>query len=580
MTSQTQSPAIAASLLSGTRVCSPERGGDDHSWVLIHEYELVPIGMTNTSDHSTHPAIDLDSLVDGSMRKVEIGGQDVLLSRVGEEVFATSAYCTHYGAPLEDGVLNGPRLVCPWHHAVFDVRDGHHIEPPACSPLCSFETRVEDGIIHVSLARGAARKTSAALQEEKGADRRCFAIIGAGAAGAEAAMELRRLGFKGRIALIGAEARLPYDRTLLSKELLMGVAPPTSVELQSKAFWHDLRVDLMLGREVAGVHADRRSLVFDDGEELVYDACLVATGARPKTLPVEGANLPGVATLRSRDDLETILRSVEHVPADMLKVAVVGCSFIALECAAALAVRDLDVTVIAPEDVPFAPLFGERVGRWLRSLHEAEGVRFALGRQVAAFKGDDRLEAVELDDRSEVACDLAIVGIGVRPATDLFHGIEREPDDGVRVGSDMRLKEGLWAAGDIARFPLPRGEGAARIEHWRLAAEQGRVAARSMLDLEARYEGAPFFWSAQHVALYYVGHSERSSEVIFDGAPEDGAFIAYYVEGGRIAAALGVERNAEMAAIQELMREHRMPDVDSIRRGRFDALATLRRRKG
>lgn len=521
-------------------------------------------------------AARLDGLDPDTMRQVEIDGRDVLLVRRGDDVTALGARCTHYGAPLAEGVLHDGRITCPWHHAVFDAATGLNLEPPGCDGLRRFPCQVEDGAIRVELTEGDDRVVPE-MARRNPADARTLVIVGAGAAGASAAEELRAAGFGGRVVMIGREDRLPYDRTMLSKEVLQEAELPTPLELRPRAFWESIDVELWLGREVTRVDPKAREIAFADGPTLTYDACLLATGGRPRPLTVPGADLAGVLTLRSREDIERILAALPETKA----AVVVGSSFIAMECTASLRQRGIAVTVATPEPIPFAKLFGDTVGRALRDVHANDGVAFRTERKVVRFEGDGQLEAAVLDDGERLPADLAIIGVGIEPVTDFLAGVEREKDGGLKVDASMRVTEGLWAAGDIAHFPLPATGASTRIEHWRLACEHGRVAARAMLGEDVSYQGTPFFWSAQHLALYYVGHAASAEEVLLDGRPGDGPFIAYYVEGDLVTAALGAERNADMAAIQELLRLKRMPTPvelrEAIAAGPFDAVARLGR---
>jgi NADPH-dependent 2,4-dienoyl-CoA reductase/sulfur reductase-like enzyme/nitrite reductase/ring-hydroxylating ferredoxin subunit len=520
-----------------------------------------------------HVALRLSDLVDGGMAQVEVAGTEVLLVRAGKAVRAFGARCPHYGAPLADGLLSDGRILCPWHHAAFDAMSGDLLEPPSGDCLARFSARIEDGRVLVSLSDDppAAREPDLA-GPDPARDPRLFAIVGAGAAGTSAAQSLRERGFRGRIVLITAEEGPPYDRTLLSKEVMRGVPPPTPVELRPAEFFARHGIELWCGRRVRRLDARARTIAFEDGATLDYDQALLATGGTPRRLDVPGADLANVFTLRSRDDAERILAAVDAGR----RAIVVGGSFIALECAASLQSRGIEVTVIAPEELPFAKILGQRVARALTGAHSCAGTSFRLGEKVSRFIGNGRLQAALTDAGARLSADLAIVGIGIRPATDFLAGVPLEADGGVRVDAQLRVTDGLFAAGDLARFTEPVSGEAVRIEHWRLACQHGRVAAGGMLGHAAPYAGVPFFWSAQHLALYHAGHAPSFDQIIHDGAPEEGPFIAYYAREGRVLAALGVQRNLEMDAIEELLREKRMPPASVIEARGFDVLSFLK----
>ena len=510
------------------------------------------------------------SLVDvqpGSMRQVTAAGVEILVARVGDTVCATSPKCSHYGGPLAEGVLHGCRVVCPWHHAVFDVTTGRQLEPPGCGDLQSFSVRVEGGEVWVAMD---APSPATPAPKEPASDDRLMVLVGAGAAGTSAAIGLRQQGYGGRIVLLSREHRLPYDRTLLSKEVLQGAELPCPIELHPETFYREQEIELRLGCEVRSLDAASRSLRLRGDETLRYDACLVATGGNPRRLSVPGADLPGIFTLRSWEDSDQLMAAL----ASSRRTVIVGSSFIGLECAASLRTRGVDVTVVTPEECPFARLFGARIGAALLATHQAQGTKFVLGDQVTAFHGDARLEGVTTKSGARISSDLAIIGIGIDPVTDFITGLERADDGGILVDEYLQAAEGLFAAGDIATFTLPLTGERQRIEHWRLACEHGTLAARNMLGQRIAYAGVPFFWSAQKLALYYVGHADPGANAVIDGEPGRGPFIAYYSQDGNVVAALGVDRNAEMAALQELAQVQRLPKTDEVTRG-FNALTRL-----
>lgn len=510
----------------------------------------------------------LDELPPGTMREVRAGEVAVLLVHHEDGVSALQARCAHYGAPLADGLLHDGRIVCPWHHACFAAHTGALLEPPAIDPLERYGVRVTDGEVLVTpVPQGEVRSRAAPRPD---LDPRTFVIVGAGAAGSICAETLRGEGFAGRILMLSGEDDPPYDRTLLSKELLMGAGPPWPFEMRPPGHLEGLGIEFRRGVRVREVDAAERLIALEGGETIAYDRCLIATGGQPQMLDVPGRDLPGVMTLRSRADGEKLIEAAEQGR----RVVVIGASFIAMECSASLATRGQPATVIAPDDLPFAKLFGERVGRALAHVHEEMGTRLLLGRHVDRFEGEARLEAVRTDRDERVPADLAVVGIGVRPATAPVCGIELDDDGGIAVDPFLQAADGLFAAGDVARFPEPVSGQRVRIEHWRLAAQHGRLAARNMLGRSEAYGGVPYFWSAQKLALYYVGHAPGFDDVIFDGAPEDGAFIAWYVKDGRVVAALGSQRNRELCAVEELMRLRRLPTPDQVRSG-FDPVRSL-----
>ena len=518
--------------------------------------------MANTSD-----------LREGEMKEISIGETRILLARVGDRFHAVSATCPHYGAPLAEGVLCGTRIVCPWHHAVFNVVNGDLEEPPALDALVSFDVRVECDQVLVSVPElSQDRRTAATVTRDLVSDPRQFVIIGAGAAGYAAAQTLREEGFGGKVVMITREDRAPYDRPNLSKDYLHGHAEPQWMPLRSEEFFRAHDIQLMLNREVTRVNASTKTVTFEGGETMDYDALLVATGGAPIRLNIPGSDLRNVCVLRSFADADSIIETAER----SRRAVVVGASFIGMEVAYSLRERGLEVTVVAPSQNPFENTLGTEVGAMFRRLHESHGVRFKLGSIVYRFEGSHNVEAVALDNGECIPTDMVVVGAGVRPVTHFLEGVELDTAGAVVVDSRLCATDGLYAAGDIVNFPDPRTSERVRIEHWRTAQQQGRTAARNMLGRDAAFDGLPFFWTRQFDAgLLYVGHAASWDEIIYSGEVSSQNFLAFYVKSNRVSAVAGMNRDREMAAIEELMRLDRMPTPEQLKAADVNLLEML-----
>ncbi len=503
-----------------------------------------------------------DELPDGVPVQVKAAGRPVLLVRLGDEVHALPARCTHRPRPLAGGLLHGGRLMCPSHQASFDVRTGDALEPPALDALTKYAVSVRDGDVYVEIPEGApARRPMPMWPYDPESDRRTFAIVGAGGAGAVAAETLRQAGYQGRILLISREAHLPYDRPGCSVDYLSGKVGGEQLPLRSADFYEHHHIERWHA-EVSRLDVPLRAIDFSDGERLRPDAVLIATGGVPRRLPVPGADLEGVLVLRSWDDSDAIIAAAEKSAA----AVVVGAGFVGLEVAAGLRRRGLDVTVVAPEALPLGPLLGGRIGRLVRGVHETAGVRFELGHSVAALVGDGHVDAVRLDDSRELPARLVVIGIGVRPATRFVEGLPLADDGGIDVDEQLRAAPGVWAAGDVARYPDSYSGSRVRIEHWRTAQQHGRAAALSMLGKGEPFVGVPFFWTHQHrLALAFVGCLQGWDDVVFDGDVESGDFMAFFFAGGRLRGAGGT-RGEQLGAFAELMRSHTLPDAARLRR--------------
>ncbi len=420
----------------------------------------------------------------------------------------------------------------------------------------------------VSLPDDAAdRRTPPMVRRDVQQDERTFVILGGGAAGYMAAQTLREDGFQGRVILITRESRLPYDRPNLSKDYLQGHAEPEWMPLRPDEFFTTHDIEIMRGSEVTLVDAATRSIGFNDGGSLTYDALLVATGGVPRKLPSQPDDVTNVFLLRSFADADAIIDAA----VEPSRAVVIGASFIGMEVASSLIERKSSVTVIAPGAVPFEKTLGTEIGTQFQRVHESHGVKFKLRAKVARFEGSGKIEAVVLENGERVEADLVVVGVGVKPATGFLKGVEFSRDGGVIVDENLRATEWLYAAGDVADFPDAHTGERGRIEHWRTALQQGRIAAHNMAGKAVRYDSVPFFWTRQFdAALSYVGHAEKWDEIIFQGSVSEQDFLAFYVKGNRVLAVAGMNRDADLAAVEGLMRHDRMPSPDKLRNGKFE----------
>ena len=512
---------------------------------------------------SEHDAAALDALADGAMRQVETEDGKLLLIREGEAIHAVVAICPHAGGPLAEGVRHGGRIVCPWHKASFCIRTGAVLEPPAVDPLARYDVRVADGRILV-------RKPAAEPAAAPAADPRCFVMIGGGGAGAVAAQTLREIGFAGRIVMLDRENRVPYDRTLLSKYFLSGEPGGEKSPLQVQSFYRRQGIERRTA-EVTRLDPQARRITCADGSTLYYDAALLATGGAAAPPDIPGAGLANVFLLRDRADADAILAQAERSE----RAVVLGASFIGMEVAASLRERGLDVTVIGKDAAPFERQLGARVGNAFRALHERRGVRLRLGAKIAAIEGDGTVRGVRLESGDTLDADLVVIGFGIRPATGFVEGVPRNADGGIPVDAHLRAAAGLYVAGDIASFPH-RGDAAPiRVEHWRVAQQHGRIAALNMAGQATRYTAVPVFWTIQYLKrLDYIGHAPQWDEVVVHGDLGKPEFLAYYVKDGRVAAAAGLDRDRDTAALVELMTMRRNWSPASLGEHPADLLAS------
>lgn len=476
--------------------------------------------------------------------EVQIGDTKIVLLRVGVDLRAYQGECPHAGAPLAEGALCNGRLICPWHKAAYRIEDGALCEPPSLDSLKRYPLEMREDEVWVDEQPFPDAHTPPADDE------RTFVIIGAGAAGTAGAVALREKGFGGRVLLIDREPDAGYDRTVLSKFVIAGQMPADEVPpLRDEHFYRNQRIDRING-EVLSLDAQNRTIQLKDGQKLTYDAALIATGGTPNPLDLPGADLPQVFLLRSKDQAQKILSAAK--PGQ--RAVIIGDSFIAMESAAALREYGLQVTVLARHAVPFVKQFGEAVGKAIRARHEAHGVAFHTDGEAAQIEGSDKVEAVRLNNGQRLPADMVLVGIGVSPATAPFKDLPKENDRSLKVDGGMRVAEGLWAAGDIATFPL-NGQ-PQRIEHWRLAQQHARIAASNMLGGDEHYLDVPYFWTYHFGKNYdYIGHAEAFDEVEFKGDPYHPPFIGLFGKNGVVAAAIACEEERAMAMLAERMKQ-------------------------
>jgi len=505
--------------------------------------------MTQEEAKPTGPdlsqGIPLDQLADGKMLVGHVGDEDVLLVRRGEDVFAVGAHCTHYHGPLADGLVVDDTVRCPWHHACFSLRTGEALRAPALSPIASWAVEQRDSKIWVSEKREQPqpkpRGKAAGSAPEK------IVIVGGGAAGFAAAEMLRRENYQDSIIMLSSDAALPYDRPNLSKDYLGGSAPFDYVPLRQENYYHENDIEVRLGQTAFDIDIRAREVVLAGGNKVPYDRLLLATGAEPVRLPIPGANQPHVRTLRSLADCHAI---IEYAKAAR-RVVVIGASFIGLEVTAALRVRGLEVHVVAPEKRPMERILGPQMGDFVRALHEEHGAVFHLDDTATAI--DDK--QVKLKGGGTLEADLVVIGIGVRPRLELAEKAGLKSDRGVLVNQYLETSApGIYAAGDIARWPDPHSGANIRVEHWVVAERQGHAAALNMLGYGAPFTAVPFFWSQHYdVPINYFGHAEKWDEIAIDGDIPSKDCLLRFKRNGRVLAVASIFRDVESFQLEVMM---------------------------
>jgi NADPH-dependent 2,4-dienoyl-CoA reductase/sulfur reductase-like enzyme len=439
---------------------------------------------------------------------------------------------------------------CPWHHACFSLRTGEAVRAPALGALACWSTEQRDGKVFVR--EKVAPATRSRVAAATGLPRQ-IVIVGGGAAGFAAAEMLRRQHYEGSIVMLSDDDAPPVDRPNLSKDYLAGSAPEEWVPLRPDSFYADEGIDLRLGTMVVGIDATAREVALGDGRKLPYDRLLLATGAEALRLPLPGMDLPHVHTLRTLADCRVIIAAA----ATARRAVVIGASFIGLEVAASLRARGIEVHVVAPEKRPMERVLGPEMGDFVRGLHEEHGVIFHLEDTAAAIGA----RQVTLRSGGTIGADLVVAGVGVRPRLALAEMAGLALDRGVALDEYLQTSvPGIFAAGDIARWPDPHSGAAIRVEHWVVAQRQGQTAALNMLGAREKFDAVPFFWSQHYdVPINYVGHAETWDELAVDGDIAARDCVLRYKRNGRVLAVASIYRDADSLMAEVAMEGEAAP---------------------
>ena len=485
--------------------------------------------------------VDISALADGSMVLGRAGDDEVVLARAGDELFAVGAHCTHYKGALAEGLVVGDTVRCPLHHACFSLRSGEALRAPALDSIACWRVERQGTMAFV---REKQPERAPAVSVHTSRTPQSIVIVGGGGAGLAAADMLRRTGYGGPLTMISADQDAPTDRPNLSKDYLAGTAQDDWMPLRSPEFFAEQKIELRLGTRVSSIDVPARQVVLENGGRLPFGALLIATGAEPVRLPISGADQPHVRYLRSFADG----RALAEKASGAKRALVVGASFIGLEVSASLRSRGIEVHVVAPERVPLERVMGLEVGRFIQTLHKAQGVVFHLEQTVSRIDG----RTATLEDGSAVDADLIVFGVGVRPATAIAESSGLAVDRGIAVNEYLETSApGVFAAGDVARWPDRRSGDRLRIEHWVVAERQGQTAARNMLGLREPFNAVPFFWSQHYdVTINYVGHADEWDAVHVAGTLESHDCSVTYTRGDRRLAVATIGRDRESLAAE------------------------------
>jgi 3-phenylpropionate/trans-cinnamate dioxygenase ferredoxin reductase subunit len=384
-----------------------------------------------------------------------------------------------------------------------------------------------------------------------------YVIIGGGLAAARAVEGIRESDPDGPIMIVTAENHLPYERPPLSKGIMLGKDQEDVVFTHDQAWYDEQHVELRLGTAATAIDRDAHTVTLDNGDTVPWTKLLIATGSTVRTLDIDGSDLQDIFYLRTLDDMEA-LKARLVAGSD---VVIVGAGWIGLEIAAAAREHGCEVTVVEPQESPLHAVVGPEVGTWFADLHRSHGVEFRLGEGVDRFTGneDHKVAGVVTSSGDTIRADTVVVGVGIRPNTELAESAGLDTDNGIVTDAALRTSApDIYAAGDVANWRSTSFDTNLRVEHWANANDGGTAAGRSMAGQDVTYDPIPFFFSDQYDAgLEYSGYVPRGTkaEVVLRGDPKTNEFMAFWLDGDRVLAGMHVNVWDTIPAIEQLVRD-------------------------
>ncbi|KAM9822485.1 apoptosis-inducing factor 3 isoform 2-T2 [Syngnathus typhle] len=519
---------------------------DDDS-TLLHAYH-------KPRDYVEASVCHVKDLENGQMREVDLGSGRALLIKQHGEFSAMGHKCPHYGAPLVKGVLSKGHVRCPWHGACFNIATGDLEDFPGLDSLPTFQVRVEKDKVIIR-----ANKQALQLQKRSKAMARCSAvinsstaftnvlIIGSGPAGLVCAETLRQEGFTDRIIICTMDRHPPYDRPKLN-------STAEQLRLRSTDFLRDHDIELLTEKEVVAIDVKTHSITFEEGLKMEYRKLFIATGNKPKPLNYKGEDVRNVFHLRTPEDANSIARLANNKNA-----VIVGTSFVGMEVAAALTDKAHSVSIIGIESIPFKKALGEKVGKVLMKLFEANRVKFYMLNEVSEMIGHHgQLKEVVLKSGKVLRADVCVIGAGCVPATSFLKqsGIHVDSKGFITVNKMMQTNvDGVFAGGDVVTFPFPpRNNKKVNIPHWQMAHVHGRVAGLNMLGRVTEVKTVPYFWSAMFgKTIRYAGYGDGFDDVIIQGDLDELRFVAFYTRSEEVVAVASMNYDPIVSRVAEVL---------------------------
>ncbi|XP_066501400.1 apoptosis-inducing factor 3 [Hoplias malabaricus] len=497
-------------------------------------------------------AVCLESdLKDGEIMEVDVGDHNVLLVKCDGEYTAIGNQCTHYGAPLNTGVLSGHRVRCPWHGACFNVKTGDMEEYPAMDGLPCHKVQIQDRKVYVTVNKKALGQAKR-VKKMGGRDLKVnhtVILLGGGCASVICAEILRQENYGGRIIMVTRDDLLPHDKTRLSK--VMNVKSD-SILLRRVEFYQKYDIEVWLKKEALSINTEKKTVAFNDGTTECYDQLLIATGCRAKELESPGAELKNVLMLETPEDANRI-----HNACMGCRTVIVGTSFVGMEVASYMIDKASSLTIIGFSDLPYLKTLGREIGKFTMTTLEKSGVKFYMNDSVTEVRGNNgRVKEVVLKSGTIVEADVLIVGIGIIPNSEFLQGsaIKMDSKNYVIVDKYMRTSvRDVYCAGDLTSFPLQMiKDQSVSVAHWQTAQAHGRIVALNMLGRQVTLNTVPFYWTVLlGQTIRYAGYGEGYTDLVMKGRFEDMKFLAFYIRDDVVVAAAGLNYDPAVSAIAE-----------------------------
>jgi NADPH-dependent 2,4-dienoyl-CoA reductase/sulfur reductase-like enzyme/nitrite reductase/ring-hydroxylating ferredoxin subunit len=484
----------------------------------------------------------------------KLGKLEILLIKMDGEIYVYDGQCPHHGAHLKDGVFLNSVIICSRHTARFNVIDGRSISPPSVKDLKNYNVKIEDGKVYIKVpGHESVQKKEKGPKAHSVKKDKAFVIIGAGPAGTSAAMTLRKEGYDGRLLLLTEDFYFPYDRTSLSKGFLFGEKNKQDILLNDEIVYRELGIEILRNYKVIDLNIKQKTISLAHETELPYEKLLIATGGIPRTPTIPGTDLAGLYLLRSLYDAEALSAVLQTVES----IIIIGAGFIGLEAAAAIKNRGIDVHIVAPEPIPMAWIFGEKIGRLIQEEYEKSGVRFHLDTYPEEISKRQKGYNLLLSDESSLHADIILAGIGIVPSVVFLSGT------GLIINGTLHVNEyfetaadDVYGAGDAVMISYEKTGQTRHIEHWIEAGLQGQYAARAMLGNRRAFNEVPFFWTKMfNNEIQYAGFLGSVKNIVFRGNSNIDKFLVGYFKRGRLEAVAGCGREKEVILLSEIMKK-------------------------